>query len=201
MRKGLGRYVSKGWGGSKTATRRLGGTARSAGALYGALSTLATGQPAEAGTTLDRTVLTGRSAHDVMRAVVEAVRPVDGTQDAEATRDAIKKAASELLAKNPDADFLALSEEDRLFMVERFIANDIFNHVVLDVGQAIQKNALTVSASAARFKELKNYIRQTISAAFRKLHKLGEILTARRISEMSRQSIQEAMQVFEGGVE
>lgn len=201
MRKGVGHCVSKGWGGSNTATRRLSGTARSAGVLYGALSTLATGQPSEAGGPLDRVVLTGRSANDIMRAVVEAVRPVDGTQDAEATRDAIKGAASELLAKNPDADFLALSEQDRLFMVERFLANDIFNHLVLDIGQAIQKNAPTASAASARFREIKNYVRQAISAAFRKIHKSGEALTARRVSAISRQCIQEAMEVFEGGAE
>lgn len=201
MRKGIGRCVSKGWGGSKTATRRLSGTARSAGVLYGALSALAAGQSAEAGSPLDPTLLTGRSANDIMRAVVEAVRPVDGTQDAEASRDAIKNAASELLAKNPDADFLALSEEDRLFMVERFLANDIFNHLVLDIGQAIQKNAPTASASSARFREIKNYVRQAVSAAFRKIHKFGETLTARRVSQVSRQCIQEAMDVFAGGAE
>jgi len=201
MRKGVGRYVSKGWGGSKTAARRLNGTARSAGVLYGALSVLATGQPTEAGGPLDRAVLTGASASDIMRAVIEAVRPVDGTQDAEATRDAIKSAASELLTKNPDADFLALSEEDRLFIVERFLANDIFNHLVLDIGQAIQKNAPTASASLVRFREIKNYVRQTISAAFRKIHKSGETLTARRVAAISRQCIREAMEVFEGGAE
>jgi len=201
MRKGLGRYVSKGWGGSKTAAQRLNGTARSAGVLYGALSALATGQPTVPGAPLDRTVLAGRSANEIMRAVVEAVRPVDGTQDAEATRDAIKNAASELLAKNPDADFLVLSEEDRLFMVERFLANDIFNHLVLDIGQAIQKNAPSISAASARFREIKNYIKQAVFAAFRKIHRSGEALTARRVAAISRQCIQEAMEVFEGGAE
>lgn len=201
MRKGLGRYVSKGWGGSATATRRLNGTARTAGTLYGALSALATGQGAVTAVPLERAVLAGRSANDIMRAVVEAVRPVDGTQDAEATRDAIKSAASELLDKNPDADFLSLSEADRLFMVERFLANDIFNHLVLDIGQAIQKNAPTASASSARFREMKNYVKQAVSAAFRKLLKAGEALTARRVSAISRQCIREAMDVFEGGAE
>ena len=201
MRKGLGHYVSKGWGGSKTAAHRLNGTARSAGVLYGALSALATGQPTEAGGPLDRALLAGRSATEIMSAVVEAVRPVDGTQDAESTRNAIKVAASELLANNPEADLLALDEGDRLFMVEHFLAIDIFNHLVLDMGQSIQKNAPSISAASARFREIKNYIKQTVSAAFRKIHKSGQALTARRVAAISRQCIQDALEVFEGGAE
>ena len=198
LRKGIGRYVSKGLGGSKTAARRLNGTARSAGSLYGALSALANGQSTEA---LDRALLSGRSASEIMGAVVEAVRPIDGTQDAEATRNAIKAAASELLDKNPDADLLALSEAERLFVVERFLAIDIYNHLVLDLGQAIQKHAPTALAASARFREIKNYVKQAVSASFRKIHKSGETLSARRVSAISRQCIQEAMEVFEGGAE
>ena len=44
-----------------------------------------------------------------MNAVVEAVRPADGTQDAEASRTAIKDALSEVLTIFPDADLLNLT--------------------------------------------------------------------------------------------
>ena len=48
-----------------------------------------------------------------MDAIVEAVRPADGTQDAEANRAAIKDALSELLTMFPDADLLNLTEDQR----------------------------------------------------------------------------------------
>lgn len=200
LRRGLGHYVSKGWGGSNVATQRLSGTVRSAGVLYGALEALAAGRPIEAGGP-DRALLEERSTEQIMSAVVQAVRPVDGTQDAEATRDAIKCAASELLAKNPDADLLSLSEDERLFMVERFLAIDLFNRLMLDIGQAIQKNAPSISTAASRLREIKNYIKQAVSAAFRNFHKTGEVLTPRRVSGISRQCIQETLAVFEGGAE
>jgi hypothetical protein len=41
MRRGLGQYVRSGYGGARTATRRFGGTASTAGALRGALYALA----------------------------------------------------------------------------------------------------------------------------------------------------------------
>lgn len=199
MRKGIANYVGKGLGGTKTATRRFGGTASTAGALYGALSALAAGQPAATGSPLDPVLLSGRSADEVTSAVIEAVRPVDGTQDTEATRNAIHNALSELLAKKADADPLNLAEEDRLFVIERFLAFDIYNRLMLDLGKAIQDKAPSISAELARVREIKNYVKQTVSAEFRKLQKEGQTLNSQRIAAIARQAIQDALDVFQGG--
>ena len=106
MRRGLGHYVRTGYGGSNVTTQRFGSTAATAGALGGALAGVASGQPAVPGSPLDPALLAGRAANEVMDAVVEAVRPVDGTQDAEAERAAIRDALSELLTRFPEADLL-----------------------------------------------------------------------------------------------
>ena len=56
MRRGFGHYARSGYGGARTAARRMGGTASTAGALGGALANLAAGasrharQPARSGT-------------------------------------------------------------------------------------------------------------------------------------------------------
>lgn len=169
MRRGVGRYVSKGLGGSGMGTRRLGGAVRNAGALYGALSATAAGQPSAPGSPLDPALLAGRSANEIMDAVVEAVRPTDGTQDAEAARSAIKDALSAVLIQYEDADLLNLSEDQRAFAIEQYLSFDLYNRLRLDVGQSIQNKAPTASAALARFKEVKDYVRQTVSAAFRRL--------------------------------
>lgn len=197
LRKGIGNYVSKGWGGSRTAARRLTGTARTAGTLYGALSAVSNGQ-SPADTNLDPAVLSGRSADEVMSAIVEAVRPVDGTQDTESARKAIQNAMSELLARKPDLDLTDLGEQDKLFIVERFIAIDIYNHVFLDIGKAIQDKAPSIAAAISRLREIKDYIKQSVAAAFRKVAKRGQNLSAARVTAISRNCIEEAMHVFEG---
>jgi hypothetical protein len=201
MTKGLARYVRKGWGGGKTAARRLSGTAKTAGSLYGAFSGLANSTPTASGDALEKSILNGRTANEITSAVVEAVRPVDGTQDAEATRDAIQGAVSELLARAPEADLLNLAEDDRLFVVERFLAMDIFNHLELDMGLAIQNNAPSISAALSRLRELKNYVKQAVAAEFRKILKAAENLSARRVAAIARQCIQQTLEVFEGGAE
>jgi hypothetical protein len=113
MRRGVSDYVRKGYGGHGAATRRFEGTARTAGSLYGALSGFATGAPGEFTGAIAKALLEGKSAREIIDAVVDAVRPVDGTQDAEASREAINDALSDLLDRFPDADLLALPIEDK----------------------------------------------------------------------------------------
>lgn len=198
MRRGLRHYVWSGYGGGKTAVRRFGGTATTAGALYGALSNVAGGQTASPSSPFDPVLLAGRSAREVMDAVVEAVRPADGTQDAEAGRAAIKDALSELLTMFPQADFLNLSEDQRVFAIERFVAIDVYRRFQLDLGKAIQDKAPTATAGLSRLKEVKNYVKETVAAAFRKLRAVGNRVTKGRVNEVVRAALSEAFQVFEG---
>jgi hypothetical protein len=197
MQRGLGHYIHKGLGGSQIAARRAGSVARTAGALHGALSAIASGQAALTGLPIDPDVLRGRSADDIMNAIVEAVRPVDGTQDAEADRNAIKDALSQLLEQFPDADLLNLDEEQRSFSVERFVAVDVFNRFCLDVWKAIQDKAPTYTVALARLRTIKDYIRETVSSIFRRIRAASEALTPRRVAGITRQTIQETYQVFE----
>jgi hypothetical protein len=197
MRRGLGHYVRKGLGEGATATRRFGGTATTAGALYGALSSAAAGQAAAPGSPFDPALLAGRTAREVMDALVEAVRPTDGTQDTEASRRAIGEALSELLNRFPEADLLNLSEEERVFAIERYVAVDIYERVHLDVGKAIQDKAPNIAAALIRFKEVKDYMKQTVSAALRHLRIAGQALNMRRITQMASQALRETFRVFE----
>jgi hypothetical protein len=201
MRRGVRHYVRSGYGGGEGAVRRFGGTASTANALYGALSSVAGGQSPTAGSPLDPVVLAGRSAREIMDAVVEAVRPADGTQDAEAGRVAIKDALSELLTMFPDADLLNLNEDQRTFAIERFVAIDVFRRFYLDLGKTIHDKAPTATAALARLKEVKNYIKETIAAAFRKLGAAGSRLTTGRVNEFVRDALREVFHVFEGYIQ
>jgi len=198
MRRGLGQYVRNGYGGSGTAVRRFGGTASTAGALYGALSAVASGQAAGPGSPLDPALLAGRSAQEVIDAVVEAVRPIDGTQDAETGRAAIRDALSELLTRYPDAALISLTEEQRAFAIERYVAIDVFRRFDLDLGKTIRDKALSAVIGLSRMREVKDYVKETVAAAFRRLRDAGRIITAGRVSAVVRAALSDTLQVFEG---
>lgn len=197
MRRGLRDYVRNGYGGRGNTVRRFGGTASTAGNLYGALSRVAGGQAAAPGSPLDPALLTGRSAREVMDAIVEAVRPADGTQDAEASREAIKDALSEVLTVFPEADLLNLTEEQRETAIERFVAIDVYQRAMLDIGKKIQEKAPSATVAVSRLKEVKEYIKQTVAAAFRKLRDAGQRITAGRAGQFVRAALEEVFTVFE----
>lgn len=201
LRRGLGHYARTGYGGTATATRRMGGTASTAGALHDALSSVAAGQPSSPGSPLDPALLAGRSVEEVMDAVVEAVRPIDGTQDAEAARAAIRDALSELLTRFPEADLLNLDAEQRAFAIERYTALDVFRRFDLDVGQTIRDKALSATVALSRLKQVRDYVRETVAASFRRLRDAGRAITAGRVSQVVTDALRETFQVFEGYAE
>ena len=201
MRRGLGYYVRTGYGGSATATRRFGGTATTAGALGGALASVAAGQASAPGSPLDPTLLAGRTVQEVMDAVIEAVRPVDGTQDAEAERASIRDALSELLTRFPEADLLNLEADQRDYAIERFTAIDVFRRFELDLGKTIVDKAPSAIAALGRLKEVRDYVKQSVAASFRRLREGGRTLTSGRIGQVVQDALKETFEVFEGYAE
>jgi len=197
MRRGVSDYVRKGYGGHASAARRFEGTARTAGSLYGALSGLATGAPGEFTGTIDRTFLTGRSARAVIDAVIDAVRPVDGTQDAEASREAINDALSDLLERFPEADLLALTEEQRDLVVEMYTAEDVFRRLQLDLGKHIDDKAGSVTEALSRLAQIREYVREVVAARFKSLRDAGTKLQNGHIASVVRSALSAAMEVFE----
>lgn len=198
MHRALGHYIRRGYGGSGTAVRRFGGTVATARALHHALSAVAAGGPAGPGSPLDPALLAGRSAREVIDAVIEAVRPVNGTQDAEAGRWAIRDALTELLTRFPEADLLNLTEEQRAFAVERYAAIDVYRRFDLDLGKTIRSKAPSAVTALSRLRQVRDYIKETIAAAFRRLRDAGRSITAGRVAQVVRDALRAAFEVFEG---
>lgn len=201
LKRGLGRYVRTGYGGSATATRRFGGTATTAAALGSALASAAVSQMSAAGSPLDPSLLAGRTVQEVMDAVIEAVRPVDGTQDAEVGRASIRDALSELLTRFPDADLLNLEADQRDYAIERFTAIDVFRRFELDLGKTIIDKAPSATAALGRLKEVREYIKQSVAASFRRVRDAGRTMTSGRIGQVVQDALKETFEVFEGYAE
>ncbi len=201
MRRGVGSYIRDGYGGRTTATRRFGGTTQTAGVLYSALSGGPSNPYAAPGSQLDPVLMTGQSVDAVMDAVVEAVRPVDGTQDTEASRAAIKDALADVLTKFPNADLLNLEEQHRELAIECYVASDVFRRFDLDLGKTIRDKASSAVIGLGRLKEVREYIRETVAASFRKLRDAGQRLAVGRITQIVRNALSETFQVFEGYAE
>lgn len=202
MHRGLGQYIKKGYGGSSTAARRMGGTSQTAQALYSALSGgVIFAEGAGGNEVVDAKLSAGRSADEIMDAMIEAVKPVDGTQDTEASRASIKDALSDVLKQFPDADLLNLEPEQRELAIERFVAAEVFRRIDLDLGRTIREKAPNATTGLRRLKEVKGYVKEVVAESFRKLKNTGQSLITGRVAQIVQNAISETFQVFEGYAE
>lgn len=202
MRRGLGQYIKKGYGGSSTATRRMGGTSQTAQVLYSALSRGATfAESAGDNEVVDIKLSAGRSVDEVMDAIIEAVKPVDGTQDTEASRASIKDALSDVLKRFPDADLLNLQPEQRELAIERFVAADVFRRIDLDLGRTIREKAPNAPTGFRMLKEVKGYVKEIVAESFRKLKGTGQRMIRARVAQIVQNAISDTLQVFEDDAE
>lgn len=199
--RGVGQYIKTGYGGARTATSRFTGTSRTAGHLYSALSVGVLGIQPPPGGALDAALLQGKTAQEIINAVVDATRPIDGSQDSEASRFSINDSLAEVLTRYPDADLLNLTPDQRMYAVERFIASDVFRRFSLDMGKHIQDKAASATVAASRLKEAKSYIKETVAQAFRESKSGRNQLTPRQVRQISATALRDAFRVFEGYAE
>lgn len=196
MKAGVGHFVRTGYGGARTAARRFNGTSRTAARLFSALSPSPSAGGGES-VDFDRAALAGRTAREVMDRVVDAVCAINGTLDAEASRASVADALADLLDKFPETNLLEPTEEQRAFAIERYVAIDVFRRFVLDLGKAIQDAAPSATTAVARLKEVKDYIKETVAASFRKARQSGATLVAGQSGRVVSAALVEALQVFE----
>jgi hypothetical protein len=197
LASGLKAYTNKGLGGSKRAATRMGGTSRTAGQLYGVLDALRRGDALPADVLpFDSAALAGRDAKEIGDAIAEAVRPSDGTWDAEASRDAIAQAISDLAEQTPDVDLIALTPEQIDFVVERYIAHDLVHRVEFDVGLQVQNRAPDAATAVSRLEDMKAYVRECVAASFRAARARGQRLTRKGAASIANAVLEETFRVF-----
>jgi hypothetical protein len=174
----------------------MAGTARTAGALYGVLDAFRSGQT-PANVPLDPGTLTGRSARDVLDAIAAAIRPIDGTQDTEASRQAMDRALIDLLDAFPNADMLALQVGEIDAMIEFFVAHDLCLRIDLDVGRAIQARAPDPATAVRRLEDMKEYVVTSVRDAFRARRERGERLDRTRAGQLVADVLRDTLSIFE----
>jgi len=194
MRQSLGHYVHTSYKGSNNAVNRHGGSIKNAISLYDVLSSATPTSIDSSSGSID---VEGKSAREILNSIVEVVRPVDGTQDSEASRASVANALSELLERFPDADLLKLTQEERVFAVERYLTEDIFCRFNLDLGNVILEKALNPTEALSRLKEIRDYIRETVSASFRPHFSSGNQVTSSSIGRIIKSALKQTFEIFE----
>lgn len=199
LRAGVASYVKSGYGGSKTAAQRMASTSSTAGRLFSFLAKVPAGAGPGQPRPADLRLQAGRSAQEIIDAVIEGVQSVNGTLDAEASRHAINAALAELLTQYPQADLLALTNAQLELVVELYVAQDVLFHIELDVGQALRQQGVSALMLTDRLRQVGEYVQATVSSSFAELRRQGQALTAPSVQAVTQRALELTMEVFARG--
>lgn len=197
LKKALGNYVRKGIGGSSMGARRMAGTAHTAGALFGVLSALKDGQIKALDLGIDPKSLVGKTAKEIIDVIVEAVRPVDGSQDSEVSRQSIDAATSDLLNMYHNANLLSLEPEQVESLIEFYVSHDVCERIDMDLGNIIQSKAQNASMAVTRLEDMKKFIAADVHSAFVERRKQGMVLKRGQVTQLVNQILKDVFDIFE----
>ncbi|MDR7166233.1 hypothetical protein J2X12_004287 [Pseudarthrobacter oxydans] len=145
----------------------------------------------------DAIIAGGNDVNVVLDAIADAASPIDGTQDKEASRRAVRDSLSELLVKYPDADLAALTDVQRLFVIERYAALDVYGRFCLDLQKTVMEKASDAATGLRRLKSIREFVVQQVAAAFRAVRERGLATDTRSIARLTSEALKETLAVFE----
>ena len=195
LRRGLGHYTRSGMGGAANATSRMAGSASSAGAIYEALTALAANQPLPPQYGIQQGQISGLSQAEIIDALVDALCPVDGTQDAEASRDSAARALCEIVDEGGDVTDLSQDQID--WVVQTFLGNEIAHRIALDVGMAVLDKAPSAKMGQQRLEEMQAYVREELARRYGERRALHGSLDRQSAAQLGRDVIHDTFDIFE----
>lgn len=195
LQRGLGHYSRTGMGGSGNATARMAGSASSAGAIYEALTALAADQPLPPQYGVPQARLGGLTQAEIIDVLVDALCPVDGTQDSEASRDSAARALTEIVEQGGDVTDLDQSQIDQV--IQTFLGNEVAHRIALDVGMAVIDKAPTAKVGQQRLEEMQTYVREELARRYAARRALSGTLDRQAAAQLGRDVIQDTFDVFE----
>lgn len=195
LERGLGHYVRKGLGGAPTGTRRMAATAATAGSLLGVLQALGAGQTPDP--QLNPATLAGLSGKQIADRIINTIQPTDGTQDTEASRNALAGAMSDVLDEFPTADLASLAPDEIDYAIERYLGRDLCNRILLDVGLAIEAKAPSSAVAIARIEEMREFVMSKVAACARAMKERGAQWSKATAAKFAAKVIRQTLDIFE----
>jgi hypothetical protein len=159
-------------GGGQRAAQSAGAARGATTRLAGFLSNLSTGTFAAAVQQLGLGSLAGRSAVDVMAAITNALAPRGNTLTDAAARQAIADTLAALWEQRGVVDgaldrLQAMTADDVRGAIKESVSSYIFYQWVLELGRAIEKQAVSTTQAIAMEREMRQFIHDTLTLDLR----------------------------------
>jgi len=195
LKSALGHFASKGMGGSGGAARRLGGSSMAAGRTYEVLSSLRNNTTDRSG--LGPKDLENCSVREAKDRIIEAIQPVDGSQDTESIRESLNQAIGDMLEIHEDASLDNLTEVQFDTLMSSFIAHEIYSHFMIEVGEALL--AKGGSEGMERANDVLDYVKAEVSRVYETFE--TRPTSSREAAGISNSVLEKTFSIFEGYIQ
>lgn len=196
LQKAMGHYVRHGMGGATQATRRM-RVVTAVGARMFSLFTATQGAGQLHFSTHIKSLLASpHTPHDVISAIVDFVVPTSGSIDEETCRNAMTEALSDLFSDNPDVDILNLLEADIWNLLELFTEKAISRQVILDIGQILESDGISIEARIQREEEIARFIQGVVATSFHQVRERTSNISQSDIKNIIQEAISTTFTVF-----
>ncbi len=168
-RRSVSTYLSHSLGGSSNATQRMGNARNASARLLNIAGIYASGGARAVEQYLSLDNLANKSASEAFIAITDFICPDGGPQDEGIARSAYISAIEES-PEIASIKFEELSSAQLMLIVERSMANAIFNRIVNDIGNKIIMLPKDTTASDGIVVKVKEYVNGAISDAITNLN-------------------------------
>ncbi len=194
LKRSISHYVNKGLGGARHATSRMRVPIAASVAMWSALQDFINRETEEHDEWIDRVINSDDRLLALQSELAKMIVPYGGIIDEESCRESLAYALSEFQYENPDIDIAEINEESIFIILELFFTREVFSRYLLDIGQGIER--MEASKVVSVEKEIKQYMRASLSVKFRAVSRRGARYSKMEMSTIVTKVLQETLLVF-----
>lgn len=200
FRKAVGHYSRTGMGGARNAANRMRTSARVGAGVFGVLQAARERTDPAINAWVESLTARGASVQEIADEIVRRTTPSGGSQDEAACQESMAKALGDLIADEPDVDFLNLDDEHIWRLIESFLAYEAFHRLLLDIGQVFENSSLSPRESVMRMKEMRDYLRAEITAQIEALRPNASHASSGQLQSILQEALENTFVVYEGAI-
>ena len=195
VRRALGHYSKTGMGGAQNVAKRMRTSTKVAANFFNTFHSLREDNTFALGLELKELRSQGADANQIIDAIVSHVCPTGGSIDEISCRDSGTAAISEFLVDNPDADICNLDDDQIWSLTATYLGNEVFSRVQMDIGQAFEKQDVSIEDRVIRLNDMREYIQSEIATQMNKLRETAD--KKMDINKLLSDTIRNTFEVYE----
>lgn len=200
LKKAIGNFSKSGFGGAKKTSRKMKSSTRAATNLISMLLSLRDGNNTSLNNWAEKILNKNPSAEELIDAIIYETTTSGGTVDEESIRDSMAFALSDLMNKDHEIDLFKMSDNNIWSLIELFLANEVKNKLIHEIGQLFEGSKNIPSESIKNINMMRKYLQSEISDQLSHLRKATPKPSLKEFTKVMDKALENTFTVYEGAL-